>query len=175
MQNGENSFLRHTETKDVCGQMFWTNCAGSRCASCVVKAVNGAERIALPVHYCNQCGKFFIGEITLKLFEKNYGKFLVNKRKLTDAVDAFSAFNEESVLFQLGYNVSDNRTDAERQQFLAALLENQKITYLDMVRCIEQNIRIHTNRPLAIAKWERDLKYIGEYVLAEKASVNGDR
>lgn len=108
----------------------------------------------------------------MKLFEKNYGKLLIEKRKLTDAGDTFSAFNPESRLFQLGYNVSDNRTDTERQQLLVALLENKKITYLDIVKCIEQNIRIHTNKPLAMAKWKRDLKYIGEHVLATKASGN---
>ncbi|MBE6926933.1 MAG: hypothetical protein E7467_00340 [Ruminococcaceae bacterium] len=126
------------------------------------------ERIALPVHYCSKCDKHFIGEITLKLFEKKYGTFLVEKRKLTDADNAFSAFNEESRLFQLGYNVSDNRTDAERQRLLVTLLEKNMMTYFDMVRCIENNIRLHPNRPTAIAKWKRDLKHIGDYVLTTK-------
>lgn len=138
----------------------------------VANSVVGTDKIVLPVHYCSKCKKYFIGEITLKLFEKNYGKLLIEKRKLTDAGDTFSAFNPESRLFQLGYNVSDNRADTERQQLLIALLENKKITYLDMVKCIENNIRFHPNNPLAIAKWKRDLKYIGEHVLAVKVPGN---
>lgn len=128
-----------------------------------------AGKLALPVHFCEKCNKYFIGRITLDQFEKNYGKLLVEKRKMSDEEDTFTGFKEESRLFQLGYNVSDGRPDAERQQLLLALLQKKKISYLEMVQCIELNIRTHSHTPQAIAKWKRDLKFIGEYVIGSES------
>lgn len=125
----------------------------------------GSGKIVLPVHYCQKCKKHFIGRTTLELFEKNYGKLLIQRKPLDETEDLFASFNMESYLHQLGYNVSDGRTDRERQTYLVMLLKNNRITYLDMVRCIELNIRIHSNKPVAVEKWKRDLKFIGDYIV----------
>ena len=61
---------------------------------------------------------------------------------MSDEEDTFTGFKEESRLFQLGYNVSDGRPDAERQQLLLALLQKKKISYLEMVQCIELNLSL---------------------------------
>lgn len=128
----------------------------------------GSGKIVLPVHYCQKCKKHFIGRTTLELFEKNYGKLLIQRKQLDETENLFASFNMESYLHQLGYNVSDGRTDRERQTYLAMLLKNNRITYLDIVRCIEQNIRIHSNKPVAVEKWKRDLRFIGDYIVQNK-------
>lgn len=135
----------------------------------VADFASGSGKLALPVHYCTKCSKYFIGKTTLALFEKNYGKLLIKRRALSIENDDFSGFNEESRLFQLGYNVSDGRSDAERQNLLVILLEKKYITYLDMTRCIELNIKLHHNKPVAVEKWKRDLKYIGDYIVRTKS------
>lgn len=138
-------------------------------ASRFVSSFSESEKISIPVHYCSICNKHFIGKTTLALFEKNYGKLLVQKRQLDSEDDDFSSFNKESQLYQLGYNLSDGCTDGERQRFLITLLEKGCISYLDMVRCIELNIKIHQSKPNAVIKWKRDLKYIGDYILKTKS------
>lgn len=125
----------------------------------------GSGKIVLPVHYCQKCKKHFIGRTTLELFEKNYGKLLIQRKQLDETENLFASFNMESYLHQLGYNVSDGRTDRERQTYLVMLLKNNKITYWDMVRCIELNIRTHSNKPVAVEKWKKDLKFIGDYIV----------
>jgi len=133
----------------------------------VAESTESKEKVLFPVHFCSQCEKYFAGRTTIALFEKQYGKLLISKKVL--GVDSsFSGFNEESRLHQLGYNVSDGRSDQERQRLLVRLLESDRISYLEMTRSIEQNIHTHPNAPIAIAKWQRDLKYIGEYVLKSK-------
>ena len=117
----------------------------------------GSGKIVLPVHFCVQCKKYFIGRITLSLFENTYGKLLIRKRQYSENADKYADLNEESLLHQLGYNVSDGRTDMERQRLLVTLLNKQKITYLDIVKTIESNIRLSGHKPQAVTKWKRDL------------------
>lgn len=135
----------------------------------VADFASGSGKIALPVHYCTKCNKYFIGKTTLSLFEKNYGKLLIKRRALSVENDDFSGFNVESRLYQLGYNVSDGCSDAERQLLLTTLLDKNYITYLDMTRCIEFNIKIHHDKPVAVEKWKKDLRYIGDYVIRKKS------
>lgn len=83
-------------------------------------------KIILPVHYCQKCKKHFIGRTTLELFEKYYGKLLIQRKQLDETENSFASFNMESYLHQLGYNVSNGRTDKERQAYLAMLLKKQQ-------------------------------------------------
>lgn len=134
--------------------------------TCVIDLVSGDGKISIPVHYCKDCSKYFIGQTTLALFEKNYGKLLVRKQKIDDTNLAIE-LNLESVLHQFGYNVSDGRSEKERQQLLITLLNSHRVSYLEMVRCIEFNIQLHCNHPEAVMKWQRDLKYIGNYIIQQ--------
>lgn len=123
--------------------------------------------LEIPVHYCENCKKAFIGEETLKLYEKKYGKLLIKKRKL-DSHDIFSGLRLESILFQYGYNVSDGRSETERQKLLIALLDTRRVSYMEMTRCIEFNIQMHSEHKDAVLKWKKDLKFIGDYVLHQQ-------
>ena len=79
----------------------------------------------------------------------------------------FSKYDDESKLHQYGYNVVDGElSERERQNLLAFLFDNKIMTYFEICRDIENAISIFDGRPkyaLALEKWRRDLKYIGEY------------
>lgn len=122
-------------------------------------------QITFPVHFCSQCGRYFIGEKTLQVFEKKYGKILAVKKKIGNNEGLYDDLNIESRLHQLGYNVSDGRTEQERQSLLKNLLDKGFITYFEMVRSIEWNINNLKHNPDAVEKWKRDLKFIGQCVL----------
>ena len=62
-------------------------------------------------------------------------------------------------------------SDSERQNLLALLLERGRMPYLEMCSTIEQNIQLFEGSPrhqLAVTKWKKDLKFIGDYVLRSK-------
>jgi hypothetical protein len=135
-------------------------------------SVKENRKIKLPVHYCNYCRKYFIGKKTLSLFEKEFGKCILEKRMESDLKKNFKNFCTESKLHQLGYNVIDgNLTDEERKRLLVYFLNSNCITYLEICSSIEQNIQLFQNsyrHELAVKKWKEDLKFIGEYILSQK-------
>lgn len=140
-------------------------------AKYIVSRMDGTGLVALPVHYCTYCKKYFIGIQTLNVFEKDFGKFIVQKRNYYEDELGFIHFNSESVLHQLGYNVVDgNMTEDERRHLLTYLLEHKEISYFEMCSTIERDIRIfqYSDRhQKAVSKWKDDLRYIGEYVAKE--------
>lgn len=133
----------------------------------IVELVDGGK-IVLPAHYCYYCNKYFIGRITLSLFEKSYGKLMIEKIPYIDDLSNFEGFQMESKLHSLGYNVVEGKMSVtERQNLLINLLEKNKISYLEMCSTIEQNIRLFKNsyrHRYAVEKWKMDLKLIGEYI-----------
>ena len=135
------------------------------------KILNGGGVVILPTHYCTECKKFFIGDKTLAEYEKQFGKILVRtQRYLTQEKEAsaFDGFNPESRLHQYGYNVKANElTELERQRILIALIKSGKITYYEICQTIEQCINLfqsQTKYAQAVKKWEKDLKFIGDYI-----------
>ena len=132
------------------------------------KRIDSSECQALPTHYCEQCEKYMIGRITLNLYNKEFGKVLVRlKNEKEDS--AFDTLNLESPLHQLGYNVIDGLlSEVERHQLLISILENQKLSYAEICSTIEQNIARFEGIErynLALLKWKRDLKFLGDYVI----------
>lgn len=135
------------------------------------KILNGGGVVILPTHYCTECKKFFIGDKTLAEYEKQFGKILVRtQRYLTQEKEAsaFDGFNPESRLHQYGYNVKANElTELERQRILIALIKSGQITYYEICQTIEQCINLfqsQTKYAQAVKKWEKDLKFIGDYI-----------
>lgn len=137
-------------------------------AKVCVNNINGLE-IVFPVHYCNFCHRYFIGVKTFSLFEKTYGKIIIEKRKACENDDLFDQFRIESRLHQLGYSVAENEmVEEERQKLLVCLLEKHLISYFEMCTTIEQNINLFRNsyrHRYAVEKWKSDLKYIGDYII----------
>ena len=141
----------------------------------VVKTCCDSQEIRLPVHRCKTCGRLFLGQQTLEVYEREYGRLDFDFRydnnwtdgcTITDSYDY--EHNGESKLHQLGYNVvQDYYTEEQRHKILVNLLENEKITYFEICRDIEHAIRIFTNvttHQEAVRKWKQDLLFIGDFV-----------
>jgi hypothetical protein len=129
-----------------------------------VAELSDESGVILPAHYCSCCNKYFIGSITLSLFDKKYGKMLIKKQHCSDEGNSFDNYSDESELHALGYNVIDgDMTDKERQDLLLLLLKKNKIDIFKMVPTIEQDIRLFEDSPrhqLAVKKWKADLQFI---------------
>lgn len=125
--------------------------------------------LRLPAHYCEQCDKYFIGRQTLNLYEKDFGKLAVKKKRVDVDESDFDQFEAESKLHLLGYNVINGEyTEPERQRILVHLLKTNRMSYLEICSTIEQNIRIFENtitHQLAVQKWKKDLKFLGDYII----------
>ena len=139
--------------------------------SYVASLVSGNGQILLPAHYCPTCNRYFIGSKTLNEYEKQFGKFLIIKRlyqNSSSGFDSFSNFNAESLLHQYGYTVkADVLSDVERQKLLVSLMEKKQLTYHEICRTIEQNIKLFQGSPKythAVSKWMQDLKFVGDYI-----------
>ena len=135
--------------------------------------VDGSGILVLPTHFCQSCDKYLIGKNTLSLYDKSFGKTLIERRtETTDENSKFNSFNIESLLHQLGYNVIDGElSETERHNILIAILTTQKMTYFEICQSIEQNIRLFDGMPekkLAVTKWRDDLKYLGDYVISHR-------
>ncbi len=131
-----------------------------------------SRRIRLPVHYCMECRKFFIGRTTLALFDQRYGKTIMQRCSLDETDDFYENFCRETKLHQFGYNVEDGKMSLpERQALLTYLLEHKRMTYHEICATIEQNIKMFQGRPnyqLAVTKWQTDLEFIGQYILSQR-------
>ena len=133
--------------------------------------ISQTDQIVLPVHFCETCGRCFIGAKTLAVYQEIYGNFFVPlSREINPRSDDdfFSELRSESLLHSLGYNVIEGESsETERRELLVYLIKRGKITYFQICRDLENAIRIFNNNnthQLAVSKWVADLKYISEYV-----------
>lgn len=132
-----------------------------------VKLLYKTGTILLPVHRCLECGKIFIGEQSLRLYEKFYGQTILIRNYEEYKGYKWYEYARESKLHRTGYN-ADNRTwsEEERQHLLVALLEKEVLTFLEIKCDLENSIRQFENNDrfrLAVSKWKKDLFFINEY------------
>ena len=129
----------------------------------------------LPVHRCLTCGRIFIGWESLKIFTKLHG-LLLFERLLDESMAGdrdYEAFNLESKLHRMGYNVraDGGLSERERRDLLVSLLENKYMSFLEICGDIENAIRLFEGRATfedALWKWHEDLRFINKYVLTHK-------
>lgn len=130
---------------------------------CYCKLVEG-KIVQLPIHYCAICNKCFIGIESLKIYEKTYGKIIAVKHYESDGY-FFDNFGK-SELYQTGYNAEENgMTDQERKAHLKFLIETEKMKPFEIVRDLENAIRLHRNKfqdRFAVDKWRKDLEYVND-------------
>ena len=134
--------------------------------------VVGSGIVQLPTFYCDICRKYIIGRVTLSVFDKSFGKTMMERRKEKSEYQPFNGFRAESELHQLGYNVIDGElSDDERHNILTYILIHNKLEYKTVVASIEQNVRIFEDIPkyqLAVKKWREDLEFIGMNKITNK-------
>lgn len=137
---------------------------------CLIPMIKNKKRaIKVPAHKCKTCGRLFIGEITYKIYNNEYGFLFFRKRSDDTEGNTFLRFAEESKLHSYGYNVIDGElSEKQRRDIIIRVLESGEMTYLEICRDIENAISIfnyNKNFILAITKWKSDLEFLGNYIL----------
>ena len=166
---------------EVPAEIIWVfdNLSGIKCysqkhnispATLTVPLLDSPNDISIPVHYCSECQRFFIGRLTLDVFQNEFGLLLIHKKQMSDGeekLDWVQNLEAESELHSLGYNVVDGKmSDYTRQKLLANLITRKIITKDAICKTLEYCIRLFNGREQfdnAIAKWKADLKYISEF------------
>lgn len=124
--------------------------------------------VALPVHYCTQCNKYMMGELSFSLFGECFGNICVQIRKDSDCKSDFYDFEAASELFKLGYTARAGKlSDYERRRLLVEIWESGELSFAQIIATIENDIKRGQNNPIfanAVPKWRSDLKYINDYV-----------
>ncbi len=124
--------------------------------------------VRLPVHYCEQCEKYYIGAVTYDMYEKIYGTIVAEKYRFNDHGIDFDEFCNESRLHRFGYNViAGELSEMERRSLLVLLIKDGMMTYEEVSRTIERDIRHFSSIPRmgpAVSKWKSDQKYISDLV-----------
>lgn len=132
------------------------------------KAETQGGIVALPAHYCSDCNKFFMGQLSYSMFSKCFGGFKVQTERERSSGLCFDNFQAESKLHKLGYTVKAGiLSEEERQSLLVSAYEGKKLTFFDICSTIERDIAIFENNEHfenAVEKWKNDLKFINEYV-----------
>ena len=127
--------------------------------------------VALPVHYCETCGRYMIGAQSLSILRTYLGKMIF--RTINLYPDDGYTWNclKESELHKLGYNVVEGKLSfAERRTILISILDGKQLSFFEVVATIEQNIRtFESNHRMqnAVRKWREDLRFINEYMVAK--------
>ncbi len=138
-----------------------------------VARLDSDDTILLPIHHCKDCGRLFIGNETLKQYEKVWGKLCINMRNDCYAANESDFYTKESPLHKLGYNVIAGKlSEKERQALLIKIYEKKWLTLFEIQRDIEKAIRIFEYRSRyqnAVRKWQDDLYFITEYVKNRKS------
>ena len=129
--------------------------------------------LILPCHYCKECEKFFIGRNTLELFEKNYGRIIVDRKRIYLNDDYFERFEAESPLHQLGYTVKEGKdalSEEDRHELLVWALSCGILSDFEIRATLERNIRAFEGREsyqFAVLKWKNDLIFFSDYILQQ--------
>ena len=136
--------------------------------------------------YCKECGIYFILETDYNSLTQ-IGVLLC--RKLTrevyesngDSIISGDEFNTESLLHQIGYNVSssENLTAGQRQHLLGLAIDNNLysisglLSFLDWL--IARNKKV-SNRDMsqAIEKWTEDRAFVASYQIGSQRKVGMD-
>lgn len=127
------------------------------------------DTVSLPICFCRNCKRYFIGYETLNLYEKLFGEVDIQKidqntlPQVQDSQPDYGTF-KHSQLYSFGYNVQEGYyTERERQNLLKKLLTQGKMTRFAIIRDLERDINRFANHPYfskAIPKWEKDLLYL---------------
>lgn len=137
------------------------------------------QNVRIQVEYCKLCNKYFINVQALNIYEEKNGILLFERNEDTDfkAHNKKSSlnYNEYSRLRQLGYEVSSNRSDFERQNLLLLIIKNGIMKPSQIIEWIEYLL----NRPSnagnnAISKWKKDLLFVLENENKYKGTIKGE-
>jgi len=128
------------------------------------------------VTYCPICNRYFINIEQYRAFTKMHG--LPYIRLKMDISPDYSAWQEESLLHLMGYNVSsvDNLSDGERRAILEHAIDTDPslkpriIGFLEfLIHQNENNMRFVN----ACSKWRSDVEHIRKHRISEQRYIRG--
>lgn len=121
------------------------------------------------VAYCKNCKQYYM----LKKDFDNIGGVILcqvidETKQNRNNNDDFKNFQEQSVLFKCGYNVSTQKNISEemRHIILSIIIESKVLTISEISDHLNSLIKRGSKIPSwkdATSKWQRDLKYIEDY------------
>lgn len=128
--------------------------------------INGQHKqeIEIPVERCNICGRFYISEEVLSLYEKIHGVLLF-ERKYEDELENSYKFNdcnylESTILSRCGYS-TQIENPLSRLAILDYILANHKADKSEIIEILSCFIKTRGQRCYkALPVWKHDLKYV---------------
>lgn len=128
--------------------------------------VNGYynKEIEIPVERCSICGRFYISQQVLSIYEKLYGVLLF-ERKYEDEFENFYKFNdrdysESTILSRCGYS-AQIENPLMRMAILDYILVNHKAEKSEIIEILSYFIKTRGQRCYkALPIWQHDLKYV---------------
>lgn len=153
---------------------------------CVVANVNSLRdrysKISIDVKYCKQCKKYFMSIRSLEGYEEIHGTLLIrrindheHKSYYRDYLGRYDNRNDQSTLYQYGYNVRKNGMKSRDRKILLDTLIRYRIMYkADIEDWLEFLIAERVGRhDEAVAKWREDLIYVNNYDMLSERHING--
>ena len=129
-----------------------------------VPLINKGQYVILPIHVCETCNKRFVGNQTIRAYEKIFGKMIFDGYNDSHSNRKLITFSNESKLHRLGYNVIEGKLlEKERREILEYLINNHIMTDFEIRKDIENAISIFDGNPKydnAVYKWQSDLVYL---------------
>lgn len=129
------------------------------------------------IHYCFDCGRYYITLDEYKAVKKNYHYRLLGNFKLAEeGILAVSFGSRESKLRACGYTVSQNigLSERERHNVLRFIVDRNILSkktvqsYLSYFKSIAKN---RENMDIAVKKWDNDLTRISAYEVGKNPPV----
>ena len=111
-----------------------------------------------PLYFCGRCQKYYIDPIMLKCI-KAKGVPLVT---IVSNVEEFNNLQEESPLYLMGYNVSQQSglTSDQRRYILRYIYENGYMSKERIISYLNWFISRHSGGEIAEGKWQSDIDYL---------------
>lgn len=133
--------------------------------------------VNININYCNDCHKYFISEQEFFHYRDLFG--IVCKLEVDRTSTGYARFPmaEYSILRLYGYNVSkeDNYSDAERQQLLRVLIENDYVSKPEIIKYLNMFIKMNgskDNMEDSVFKWESDLEFVRNLGIESQPKVH---
>ena len=131
--------------------------------------------VPINIFRCTNCGRYFIEEDSLRLYENRYG-ILLFERNYEGEADRFdeTVFNSDSVLSRCGYRAQRDDSDQQRHAVIKFILETERATKDEIVELLTFFVKMKGDRcPYAKPKWENDIQFTNDYRIEKQATKYG--
>ena len=127
--------------------------------------------VSINVNYCQDCGRYFLGQREYEHYRDMYGPILGNFSFYGSSSyygNGFDGLSPKSILNLCGYNVGQNEglSSDERQLILANIIDRGICSKPSVMSHIQWLINTREGNPtmwLACEKWEEDLDFVRNY------------